>query len=69
MQRRIAGIAGAVVAWPAVVRAQQSPRMRRLGVLIGTPLGDPGGQAEVAAFVKSLAELSGDEGRQPHGHV
>jgi hypothetical protein len=23
--------------------------MRRLGVLIGTPMGDPGGQAEVAA--------------------
>jgi putative tryptophan/tyrosine transport system substrate-binding protein len=65
MNRReiIAGIAGAAVAWPAVARAQQSSRRRRLGVLIGTPLGDPGGQAEVAAFVKALAELGWVEGR------
>jgi putative ABC transport system substrate-binding protein len=65
MKRRefIAGLAGAAVAWPAVVRAQQSSRMRRLGVLIGTPLGDPGGQAEVAVFVKALAELGWVEGR------
>jgi putative tryptophan/tyrosine transport system substrate-binding protein len=65
MKRRefIAGLAAAAVAWPAVARAQQSSRVRRIGALIGTPLGDPGGQAEVAAFVKSLAELGWVEGR------
>jgi putative ABC transport system substrate-binding protein len=65
MKRRefIAGIAGAAIAWPAVSRAQQSSRMHRLGALIGTPLGDPGGQAEIAAFVKALAELGWVEGR------
>jgi putative ABC transport system substrate-binding protein len=65
MKRRqfIAGLAGAVVAWPAVARAQVLPRQRRLGVLIGSAPGDPGGQAEVAAVVKALAELGWVEGR------
>jgi putative ABC transport system substrate-binding protein len=58
----IAGLGGAA-AWSVAARAQQGGRVRRLGVLIGTPSGDPGGQAEVAAFIKALADLGWVEGR------
>jgi putative tryptophan/tyrosine transport system substrate-binding protein len=64
MQRRefIGGLVGAA-AWPLMARGQSLPRQRRLGVLMGAPPGDPAGQAEVAAFVKALAELGWVEGR------
>jgi putative tryptophan/tyrosine transport system substrate-binding protein len=66
MKRRefIAGLGGAA-AWPLTARAQQQalPHQRRLGVLMGALPGDPGGQAEVGAFVKALAELGWVEGR------
>jgi putative tryptophan/tyrosine transport system substrate-binding protein len=64
MRRRdfIAGLGGAAV-WPLAARGQSSPRQRRLGVLMGAVPGDPGGQAQVAAFVKALAELGWVEGR------
>jgi putative ABC transport system substrate-binding protein len=62
MRRRefIAGL-GSTAAWPLAARGQLLPR--RLGVLMGTPPGDPGGQAQVAAFIKALAELGWVEGR------
>jgi putative ABC transport system substrate-binding protein len=64
MRRRefIAGL-GAAGAWPLAARGQSLPRQRRLGMLMGVPTGDPAGQAEVAAFVKALAELGWVEGR------
>jgi len=64
MRRRtfIAGL-GAAAAWPLPAHAQSSSRQRRLGVLIGTLPGDAGGQAEVATFVRALAELGWVEGR------
>jgi putative tryptophan/tyrosine transport system substrate-binding protein len=56
---------GGAAAWPLTARAQQQalPHQRRLGVLMGALPGDPGGQAEVGAFVKALAELGWVEGR------
>jgi putative ABC transport system substrate-binding protein len=64
MRRRefIAGL-GSAAAWPLAARGQSLPRQRRLGMLMGVPTGDPAGQAEVAAFVKALAELGWVEGR------
>jgi putative ABC transport system substrate-binding protein len=56
-------LGGAAAAWPLVTRAQQPNRMRRIGVLMGLPASDPGGQSEVAALKKGLQELGWSEGR------
>jgi len=63
MKRRqfIGLIGGATVLWPLAVRAQQPERIRRIGVLMGTPEGDPEGQARVAAFRQALQELKWTE--------
>jgi putative ABC transport system substrate-binding protein len=65
MRRRefIAGLVGAA-AWPVATRAQQSTRMRRIGVMLGTlPADDPEAQARVTAFVQGLQELGWTDGR------
>jgi putative ABC transport system substrate-binding protein len=58
----ISAFGGAVVAWPLAGRAQQTSRMRRIGVLMGQAEGDPEGQARVAAFRLGLQELRWTEG-------
>ena len=45
---------GSAAAWPVVARAQQSDRMRRIGVLMGFPESDPEAQAYIAAFREGL---------------
>ena len=65
MRRRefIAGLAGAA-AWPVVARAQQSDRMRRIGVLQGgNDTDDPRSQPNVAAFQQALQQLGWTDGR------
>jgi putative ABC transport system substrate-binding protein len=58
MRRRqfIAGLAGAA-AWPAVARAQQGNRVRRLGVLMAFEENDPQGKSYLSAFMQGLREL------------
>ena len=51
------------MAWPLVARAQQSDRMRRIGVLMHVTENDPDGQARLTAFVERLKELGWSEGR------
>jgi putative tryptophan/tyrosine transport system substrate-binding protein len=53
---------GSAVAWPLTARAQQSGRVRRIGVLNGTA---PTGQnsAAYAAFLRRLGELGWTDGR------
>jgi putative tryptophan/tyrosine transport system substrate-binding protein len=65
MKRRdfIKAIGGAAVTWPLVARAQQPDRMRRVGVLMGNPEGDPRVKVNIAAFREGLQSLGWIEGR------
>jgi putative ABC transport system substrate-binding protein len=65
MRRRafIKIIAGSALVWPLVARAQQSERVRRIGVLIARAAGDPEAADGVAAFAQGLAELGWSIGR------
>ena len=56
-------LGGAAAAWPLAVRARQAERMRRIGVLMGYPEGDPQAQANVTALLRGLEDLGWIEGR------
>jgi putative ABC transport system substrate-binding protein len=58
----IAGL-GSVAAWPAVARAQQGDRMRRIGVLMNGAPDDPEAQTRNAAFLQGLQEWGWTIGR------
>jgi putative ABC transport system substrate-binding protein len=62
MKRRafMAGLGG-TAAWPVVGRAQQSERMRRVGVLMGSTGTHPESRAHVGAFRYFLAALGWNE--------
>jgi ABC-type uncharacterized transport system substrate-binding protein len=65
MKRRefITLIAGGAVAWPLAARAQQSERVRRIGVLMNLAADDPEAPTRVAAFAQGLQELGWTMGR------
>ena len=54
---------GSTAAWPLATRAQQSDRMRRIGVLMSTPEQDPDSKPRLAAFQQALEKLGWSEGR------
>ena len=56
-------VGGAAAAWPFSARAQQSGRMRRIGVMMSFAAGDPESQLRIAAFEKGLRDLGWVEGR------
>ena len=53
---------GGAAAWPVAVRAQQSERLRRIGVLMNTTA-DADQQANVATFRQALQQLGWADGR------
>jgi putative ABC transport system substrate-binding protein len=65
LQRRafITLFAGAVVARPLAARAQQTERMRRIGVLMAVAADDPEGQARLTIFAQALQQLGWTDGR------
>jgi putative ABC transport system substrate-binding protein len=54
---------GGTAAWPMAARAQQSERMRRIGVLVGFAENDPDWKARLAGFRQGLEKLGWSEGR------
>jgi putative ABC transport system substrate-binding protein len=56
-------LGGAAVAWSVAARAQQPDRVRRVGVLMNLAVGDPEGEARIAAYVQALQRLGWSEGR------
>ena len=68
MKRRkfITLLGGAVVAWPLAAGAQQSERLRRVGVLMGVAESDPEGSVRIAAFRQALHALKWVEGNNLH---
>jgi putative tryptophan/tyrosine transport system substrate-binding protein len=64
MRRRefITLLGGAAAAWPIVARAQQSERMRRIGVVMAYAESDPNGQVQFRALREHLQRLGWTEG-------
>jgi putative ABC transport system substrate-binding protein len=56
-------LGGAAAIWPFAARAQQTERLRRIGVLMNFPSTDPEGQMLLAEFTRHLVELDWTEGR------
>jgi putative tryptophan/tyrosine transport system substrate-binding protein len=64
MQRReLLAVFGGMAAWPIMARAQQSERMRRIGVLMAHADTDPEYRDYLAAFWEELHKLGWTEGR------
>src|SRR6516162_11747723 len=61
-RREFITLLGAAAAWPLAARAQQTDRVRRIGVLMSYLESDPETQAWYAAFRESLQKLGWSEG-------
>jgi putative ABC transport system substrate-binding protein len=62
-RRKFLGILGGAVAWPLAARAQQTDRVRRIGVLMGYAENDSEARAQFAAFRDGFQKLGWTEGR------
>src|SRR5690349_14768513 len=67
MRRRdfVATLGGAA-AWPLAAKAQQSNKIRLIGVIIALPEGDPELKKWTTAFERGLESLGWSEGRNAH---
>jgi len=65
-RREFFGVLSGVVAWPLVTRAQQTERVRRIGVVLALSERDSESQARIAAFRNELKRLGWSEGANLH---
>ena len=65
MRRRefIRVFGGAAATWPLAARAQQTERVRRVGVLMNVPENEPNAQARFTAFLQGMQQLGWADGR------
>jgi putative tryptophan/tyrosine transport system substrate-binding protein len=62
-RREFISLLGGAAAWPLAARAQQTERVRRIGVLTAaTPADDPDGRARLSAFLQVLQQLGWTDG-------
>jgi putative ABC transport system substrate-binding protein len=59
----MAVLGGVAAAWPLAARAQQSDRVRRIGVLVAGDETDPAYKTRLSAFTQALADLGWTDGR------
>ena len=62
-RREFIALLGRAAAWPLAARAQQSDRMRRIGVLAGLSVSDTEGQTWIRELTQRLQELGWTNGR------
>jgi putative tryptophan/tyrosine transport system substrate-binding protein len=62
-RREFIGLLGGAAVWPIGARAQQSERVRRVGVLVASAADDSQFQTWVGAFLQALAQLGWIDGR------
>ncbi len=65
-RREFITLLGGAAAWPLTAGAQQSERMRRVGVLMSPREDDPEAPVRVSTLTKGLGELGWSEGRNIH---
>jgi putative ABC transport system substrate-binding protein len=61
-RREFIALVGAAFVQPLAARAQQSERVRRIGMLLGSDVSDPEERARLAAFEEALRALGWGEG-------
>lgn len=68
MRRRefITLLGGAAIGVPFVARAQPAAQLRRIGVLINLPDGDPEAKRRIDAFLKSMSALGWNDEKNIH---
>jgi putative ABC transport system substrate-binding protein len=62
-RREFITLIGGATAWPIYARAQQTDRVRRIGVLMNFAENDPAAQARLTAFLQALQHLGWTNGR------
>src|SRR5262249_21028926 len=62
-RREFITLLGCAASWPRAARAQQTDRMRRIGVLMNLAADDVEGQQRLAAFLQGLQEAGWEVGR------